>query len=781
MNNIIAPGKPNQKSKIAAHVRSINMLLLLLVLALISGTAAVMTVRITRNASRNIALLYSIEAVEKFNSYMGKDLVLVRKVARSKVVTRWFADEDNEEKRVAAYDEMMDYAGMLQTPNLYFGILKSLNEYAIGGDATLDDFVPFDWLDPSLPYNKWYFDCISSEYDYSLNIDIDKVTNIPRLWINYKVADEENIVGVFCSGLAFDDIFTNLFSQYDIDTVKGYIIDNEGFIKMDSALSEIYDEEHEVRIFEVRRDPVFVSAIETYLERITGYFDSFSRPEVHKLAKNLDGFVSIAPIAGTDWTVVTFFSGKSLFSFTSLLPLLIALLSAFVLYTLAGNILMRRLVLIPLNRLTNSVSQSAEGKIFGYDRNDEIGELARTIHTTSAELETALEKARAASLAKSNFLSNMSHEIRTPMNAIIGMTMIGKSASNIEKKDYAFDKIDGASNHLLGVINDILDMSKIEAGKFELSIAEFDFEKTIQKVINVVSFRVDEKQHQLTVNIDPDIPQILIGDDQRLTQVITNLLTNAIKFTPAQGSIRVNTRFIGEEDGLLTIQIDVTDSGIGISPEQQLRVFSSFEQAESNTSRKFGGTGLGLPISRQIVELMGGRIWIESELGCGSTFAFTIKVRRGEKTSVSHQLSGLDKTDSRQTDRKSFRGCHLLLAEDVEINREIVMALLEPAELEIDCAVNGKMAVQMFGGNPDKYDLIFMDLQMPEMDGFEATRRIRGIDAPKAREIPIIAMTANVFREDIEKCREAGMNDHIGKPLDFEEVLEKLKMYLKES
>jgi signal transduction histidine kinase/ActR/RegA family two-component response regulator len=371
---------------------------------------------------------------------------------------------------------------------------------------------------------------------------------------------------------------------------------------------------------------------------------------------------------------------------------------------------------------------------------------------------------------KSAFLANMSHEIRTPMNAIIGMASIGKTAADIERKNCCFTKIEEASNHLLGVLNDILDMSKIEAGKFELLSEEFDFEKTLLWVVNIASFRVDEKKQKFSVNIDQTIPKILIGDDQRLAQVITNLLGNAVKFTSEEGSIDLAARCVGEENGLYTIQISVSDTGIGIDPEQQAKLFQSFQQVESGTTRKYGGTGLGLAISKRIVEMMGGEIWIESEPEKGSTFYFSIKMRQG--------------TDKQQAEKEQadiegvLAGRYILLAEDVEINREIVMALLEPTQVEIDCAVNGKEALDLFRQSSEKYDMIFMDMQMPEMDGYEATRRIRALDLPKAKTIPIIAMTANVFREDVKKCLEAGMDSHVGKPIDFDEVLEKLRSYL---
>ena len=513
-----------------------------------------------------------------------------------------------------------------------------------------------------------------------------------------------------------------------------------------------------------------------------------------------------------------------------------------------------------------------------------------------------LNVAEQASKAKSAFLANMSHEIRTPMNAIIGMTSIGMSAAAADKKSYCLERIEDASKHLLGIINDILDMSKIEAGKFELSPTEFSFEKMLQRVVNINHPRIHEKGQKLSVHFDRNIPPALFGDEQRLAQVITNLVGNAVKFTPEKGAISIGTQLLGEENDVCSIKISVTDSGIGISPEQQARLFQSFQQAESSTANKFGGTGLGLAISKSIVEMMGGRIWIESELGKGATFAFTIQAKQAEKKQktvqdwsniralvvdddpatleylgeimkgfgafcdtaasgeealrlivrngaydiyfVDWRLPGIDgieltdtlkakKTDSGHAfvvmmsatewslieddakkagvdrflskplfpsaiadiinecfgeDRRqaedpaqgavSFEGRHILLAEDVDINREIVEALLEPTLLSIDCAENGAEALRMFSEAPDEYDMILMDVQMPEMDGYEATRRIRALGTPKAVNIPIIAMTANVFREDIERCLAAGMNSHIGKPINFNEVLDKLKTYL---
>jgi PAS domain S-box-containing protein len=402
------------------------------------------------------------------------------------------------------------------------------------------------------------------------------------------------------------------------------------------------------------------------------------------------------------------------------------------------------------------------------------------------EILSAKERAEQASRAKSSFLANMSHEIRTPINAVIGMTAIGRSAKEAERKDYCLNKIEGASIHLLGVINDILDMSKIEADKFELSYTEFEFGAMLRRVVNVLEFRLNGKKQRLRVNEEPGIPPRIVTDEQRLSQVITNLLTNAVKFTPEEGDITVNVRRIDTESPrggpfgdipACTLEIRVTDTGIGISKEQQGRLFQSFAQVDSSISRKYGGTGLGLVISKRIVELMEGSIRIESKLGRGASFIFTI--RAGVGLSAGESASPADSAKAGGGEAAgSFTGRRILLAEDVEINREIVRSILEPLGFEIDEAENGQEALDKFAANPGFYDLIFMDIHMPDLDGYEATRLIRKLDKPQAGKVPIIAMTANVFKEDVEKCLAAGMNDHIGKPLDFNNVIKLLRKHL---
>jgi len=389
--------------------------------------------------------------------------------------------------------------------------------------------------------------------------------------------------------------------------------------------------------------------------------------------------------------------------------------------------------------------------------------------------EMAEQAAQEASHAKTNFLSRMSHEIRSPLNAVIGMINIATDENDIDSIKLYIGKADNAAKHVLGVINDILDMSKIEADKLDLSNGEFDFGKMMANIVDVTGIRAREKHQQIVVNMNPNIPSFVISDELRLSQVITNLMTNAIKFTPENGKVTLSAEKLEEKDGDITIKIEVADSGIGISPEQQEKLFQAYNQADSSITSKFGGTGLGLVITKRIIELMRGAIWIESELGKGAKFIFTIKAKKGNENKISAE------SDKNEFDFKNYS---ILIAEDIEFSRLILAKYLEKTGIAIDFVNNGKEAVSTFKENPDKYNLILMDINMPEMNGIDATRLIRAFESElkdagnSHKETTIIAMTANVFKEDIEKFLAAGMNDHVAKPIVPKKICEKLKKYL---
>ena len=389
----------------------------------------------------------------------------------------------------------------------------------------------------------------------------------------------------------------------------------------------------------------------------------------------------------------------------------------------------------------------------------------------------AKEGAEQASRAKGEFLSRMSHEMRTPMNAIIGMTAIGKNSREIDRKDYCLEKIQSASTHLLGVINDILDMSKIEANKLEFSNMDFSLKKMLEKIININSYLVEQKDQHFILSVAEDVPQFINSDEQRLSQILTNLLSNAIKFTPNEGTISIFVSKLAGEEGCCTLQFEVRDTGIGISAEQQDNLFKSFEQADGSISRKYGGTGLGLAISKRLIEMMNGTIRIDSELGKGTSFIFDIRTEIARQSRFHDEpVEEKDDTVPEKFSKGCFEDKRILIAEDIEINREIVAALLEFTGIAIDFAEDGRIAYNTFASNPADYDVIFMDIHMPEVDGYEATKMIRTLYHPHAKNVPIIAMTANVFREDIERCLAAGMDDHVGKPLDINVILSKISM-----
>ena len=535
------------------------------------------------------------------------------------------------------------------------------------------------------------------------------------------------------------------------------------------------------------------------------------------------------------------------------------------------------------------------------------------IHEQNDKLIELKNLAESASKAKSDFLSRMSHEIRTPMNAIIGMTKIADNTSDINKLRYCLSTIGTSSAQLLGLINDILDMSKIEAGKFEIEIAPMNIEKMLMKVCNLIVDKTEQKSQKLVVNLGKNMRMHYLGDELRISQVITNLLSNAVKFTPEKGTVTITVEEIQKENDYSILRFTISDTGIGITEEQIDKLFISFEQADGSISRRFGGTGLGLAISKSIIEKMNGRIWVESEANKGSVFTFEIKLERSPRQSETVIFDGITPSDLKllivdgdedirrhfldvvgnfgthadeaesgtraihlvKTAREAqkpydvvfldynlpdmdgietanklgemidkntvivmtsflewnkiekladgvgvhrfiskplfpssildaineivgntiknlkietvmeekapdFSDATLLLAEDVEINREIFIALLEDTNINIDVAENGRIAVNKFKEKPDRYNIIIMDVQMPEMDGCEATRMIRALDIPKAKQIPIIAMTANAFKEDVAMCISCGMNDHLAKPIDVEAVTRKLIFYLRE-
>lgn len=386
-------------------------------------------------------------------------------------------------------------------------------------------------------------------------------------------------------------------------------------------------------------------------------------------------------------------------------------------------------------------------------------------------LKTDILKAENASKTKSAFLSHMSHDIRTPMNGIIGMTSI--ALKNFEDKERVFDclkKIDSASKHLVSLINDILDMSRIESGRMVINHEPMDMQEVINSCAFIAESLLSDREVDFVRGFGIFKHPVLLGDELHLRQILINILGNAIKFTPDGGKIFFQVREISAEGGKAAYHFEIEDTGIGMKPDFMERIWDSFTQENSGNCSREKGTGLGMAITKKLVDLMGGTIKVESELGVGSKFVvkMAFDIGTGENRKV----------EATQEPEVSLDGMKVLLVEDIEMNMEIAKIMLEDVGIDVTTANNGQVAVNIFNNCPDgAFDAILMDVRMPVMDGLAATKIIRALPRLDAATVPIIAMTADAYAEDVRKTKESGMNAHLTKPIDQDELLQTLKKY----
>lgn len=413
-----------------------------------------------------------------------------------------------------------------------------------------------------------------------------------------------------------------------------------------------------------------------------------------------------------------------------------------------------------LSRFARQITEGDRTVATGVKRDDELGDLAESLSLMVGTLTESLQRSEEATKAKSEFLARMSHEIRTPMNGIIGISHLAMRDTTDQKQKEYLCRIDNSAKILLGVINDILDFSKIEARKMELESKDFSLSLVLRSVYDMISINSLKKDLKLEFVIAEDVPDFLRGDALRLAQVCVNICGNAVKFTE-KGSVALYVSIDQVFEDGLSLLFCVKDTGIGMTMEQQGVIFNSFAQADGSITRKYGGTGLGLAISKSLIEMMGGKIWLQSTPCEGTSFFFTISLARGKGT-ASPQI----KEQGSEKGRELFLdGARVLLAEDNEINSMIAMEILTDMGAKVLVAQNGAEALDLW--NDGEFDLVILDIQMPVMDGLTAAKEIRAHPKANSRVVPIIAMTANAMEADREKSLQAGMNDHITKPLDI--------------
>jgi len=574
------------EQKASRRFRFLNITLFLITSVIMTVVMFNVLKNVTKQVSLDYAGYFAANAAGTLGANLSKEIALVSKAVSSHEIIDWFADENNYEKKRMAYEEMMGTVKQLSSNDLYIAMQKTLHEFTLEKDSKVEDIKVVSTLNPNYFDDEWYFECIASDMEYVLNVDVDKILHRKLVWLNYKVVNNGAPLGVFCAGLNFAEVVEKLFSHYDGNKIRSLIIDANGVIQMDSSMindPDFLQLDRETNIEDEFMEPKFITAINAWLNNINGYFEMGITPTIIELSgrthlSNKYRYATIAPIGSTNWSVVTLFDSSSLFSLTKLLPLFISMGFLFIVFALATSVMAYRFLYKPAVELAHS---------------------------------------------KDEFLAKMSHEIRTPMNAITGMAELALRENMPNTVHEHILTIKQAGINLLSIINDILDFSKIESGKLEIIPIKYTLSSLINDTVNIIRTRLMEKPIRFFTNIDGKIPNYLIGDEARLRQIILNLLTNAIKYSE-KGQIGLTITVDKRNDTQVWLMIKVSDTGKGIKQEDQAKLFGEFIQVDTKKNRSIEGTGLGLAITKRLCIAMGGDIKIKSEYGKGSTFTAII-------------------------------------------------------------------------------------------------------------------------------------------------------------
>jgi len=795
------------RSRLSRRITFLNLVILVLVLAVIAVLSMGAVTGITDTASRRIAHIHSQESVGRFMSHLDRNLVLLRMVANSSAIQEWFADENNDEKRYAALNELLRIAPFLPVPEFYMGIAGSLNEYMMGLDTTIDDFVSHGRMSPYEPMDEWFFNMMGTDRTFTLNVDIDKATHTWNIWLLYRVVHEGRDVGLLCIPFRIDYLLDDVFGQYDDEFISGYIVDGNGFVHVESGAFYHYTfwEDDGVHISTI--DAGLGEFVHNFTIRDEMFFTEDAQIEVIRLRDGHHDYAAIAPIPHSTWMIITLFDSRMLFGIGDILPVLIILVSAFIVFAFVSMITIHRGVFMPLANLTSSVSLITDDNaqqvrmVYGEERTDEIGDLSRTIHSMLKKVREAtvkeqellermfeeqkrIEVAEESNQAKSAFLARMSHEIRTPISAVLGIAEIGLQSPNISRGvEDSFTKIYSSGKLLLGIINDILDFSKIEGGKMIIHPTKYDTASLINNAANLHYAYVGEKNIKFNLHVDENLPVYLVGDTLRIEQTIINVLSNAFKYTDS-GSVNLSLQCRPLNAEKITLEISINDTGLGMSKEQLAVLFDAYTRFHEQEKSGVSGTGLGMSITANLVRMMDGTINVESEVGSGTTVTISIP-----QEIVSAEVLGKEAAARLQQFEAYFDGIekkrklvldpmpygNILVVDDIEPNLYVAQGLLAFYSLNVETCKSGQEAIDKIKQGK-VYDIVFMDHMMPGISGPKTMKILRDMGYTQ----PIVALTANALVGQEEEYIKSGFDAFLSKPIMTEKLNAVLVKYVKD-